>query len=250
MRHAKHKKGKDRVAATIFLCFCLIALTSIFTIQASIDKVNESAKNLPVDQKIAAENDPESGKTDADDTKGPETTDSGFQGAADLPVSGDIPVVDSASQDAAEDAGDKPSKAAEFLPPMSLAAASVAKDYSMDMVIYNKTLDQYMTHPGIDLEAPSGSGVNAIADGTVTAVCDDDAYGTTIEVTHGNGLAARYACLESSAMVEEGDTITQGQQIGTIGKTALYEAMDSAHLHFEMYKDGNLCNPADYITFE
>jgi len=118
------------------------------------------------------------------------------------------------------------------------------------MVIYNKTLDQYMTHPGIDLEAPSGSSVNAIADGTVTAVYEDDAYGTAIEITHADGLLSKYACLETSTLIEEGDAVTQGQQISTIGKSALYESLEPAHLHFEMYKDGQLCNPADYITFE
>ena len=58
-----------------------------------------------------------------------------------------------------------------------------SKDYSMDMVVYNLTLDQYMTHPGIDLEAPSGSSVKAIADGTITDIYEDDAYGTTIEIS-------------------------------------------------------------------
>jgi len=242
MRHAKHKKGKDRVAATIVLCFCLIALTSIFTIQASIDKVNESAKNLAVDQNVAV------GQTEEDTA----VTDSGKKntektktdGAADLPVSQKIPTVDSVQQPKSE------KNASDWLPPMSLNTASVLKDYSMDMVIYNKTLDQYMTHPGIDLEAPSGSSVNAIADGTVTAVYEDDAYGTAIEITHADGLMSKYACLETAALIEEGDTVSQGQQISTIGKTALYESLDPAHLHFEMYKDGQLCNPADYITFE
>ncbi len=239
MRHVKHKKGKDRVAATIVLCFCLIALTSIFTIQASIDKVNESAKNLPVDQKIATEQSNEVPQ----DTAENERTDNKREspGAADLPVSKQIPVVDSAED---EDA------VPTYLPPVSLSTASVLKDYSMDMVIYNKTLDQYMTHPGIDLEAPSGSGVNAIADGTITAVYEDDAYGTTIEITHDNGLRSRYASLETSDLIEKGDTVSQGQQISTIGKTALYESMDPSHLHFELYKDDKLCNPADYITFE
>ena len=37
------KKKKDKVAALLMLCFCLIALTSVFTIKASIDKVAESA---------------------------------------------------------------------------------------------------------------------------------------------------------------------------------------------------------------
>lgn len=246
MRHAKNKKGKDRVTATIVLCFCLIALTSIFTIQSSIDKVNDSAKKLPVDQKMVTKDDPAGPESNAADSKTPAKNSSTEPGAADLPVSKEHAIVDSAINNSEN----KPTEAQAYLPPMSLSTASVSKDYSMDMVIYNKTLDQYMTHPGIDLEAPSGSGVHAIADGTVTGVYKDDAYGTAIEITHSNGLISKYACLETAAMVEQGDTVSQGQKISTIGKTALYESLEAAHLHFEVYKDGKLCNPSDYIAFE
>lgn len=239
MRHVKHKKGKDRVAATILLCFCLIALTSIFTIQASIEKVNESAKNLPVDQKIAVEPSEEDAKAQNESAA---TEKKEAEGAADLPVSRKIPTVDSAASET--------TKAPAYLPPVNLSTATISKAYSMDMVIYNKTLDQYMTHPGIDLEAPSGSGVNAIAAGTVTDVYEDDAYGTAIEISHDHGLVSKYASLESDALVEKGDIVKQGQQIGIIGKTALYESMESAHLHFELYQNGKLCNPADHITFK
>lgn len=238
MRHTKQKKGKDRVAATIVLCFCLIALTSIFTIQSSIDKVNESAKKLAVDQKIATNPETASDSEEPSQSKGKETE----KGAADLPVSKQIPTVDSIPE--------KTERSSVYLPPVNLTTATVSKEYSMDMVIYNKTLDQYMTHPGIDLEAPVGSGVNAIASGTVTNVYEDDAYGTTIEITHDNGLVSKYASLESTAFVEKGDTVKQGQQISTVGKSALYESMDAVHLHFQLYKDGKLCNPMDYISFE
>lgn len=241
MRHAKQKKSKDRVSAIILLCFCLIALTSIFTIQASIDKVNKSAGKLPASQKIAVENAPESEENKDSNIKAGSTEKSKRQESADLPVSQDVPIVDSVKEEESTPA---------YLPPVSLSTASVTKDYSMDMVIYNKTLDQYMTHPGIDLEAPAGSGVNAIASGIVTELYEDDAYGTSIEITHDNGLISKYKSLESSAYVEKGDAVSQGQQIGTIGKTALYESMESAHLHFELEKDGKACNPSDYISFQ
>ena len=98
MRHAKHKKGKDRVTATILLCFCLIALTSIFTVQSSIDKINDRAKNLPASRESAVE------KTlqDSSASEKNETTEGDTMeektGAADLPVSMPVPVVDSAAE--------------------------------------------------------------------------------------------------------------------------------------------------------
>lgn len=48
MRQIDKKKKKDKVAAVLMLCFCLIALTSIFTIKASINKISESAEDVPV----------------------------------------------------------------------------------------------------------------------------------------------------------------------------------------------------------
>ena len=236
MRHVKNKKGKDKVAATIVLCFCLIALTSIFTIQASIDKIKESAGDLAVDQQMATEENESTSPALEKAHKEPTSTTK--DGAADLPVSKEIPTVDSMENSEAP---------ATYLPPVNLSTAVILKEYSMDMVIYNKTLDQYMTHPGMDFKAPSGSGVNSIAEGTVTDVYEDDAYGTTIEITHAKGIVSKYSCLETSSLVEKGDSVSQGQHISTIGKTALYESMEPCHLHFEIYKNGELCNPADYI---
>ena len=42
MRQAQKKKEKDKVAIVLMLAFCVIALTSIFTIKSNIDKVNGS----------------------------------------------------------------------------------------------------------------------------------------------------------------------------------------------------------------
>lgn len=218
MRLFEKKKGKDKIAAALMLCFCLIALTSIFTIKSSIDKVAKSAGNVPVNQDTAV-------KPEEEKPKEAET-------------SAKIPTVDSK---------EKAPKTNQFLSPVDPGNASITKAYSMDMVVYNLTLDQYMTHPGIDFEAPTGSGVKAIAAGTVTDVYNDDAYGITIEITHNNGYISRYANLATDKMTEKGDTIKQGQMISNVGKSALYESMEKAHLHFEIEKDGKLMDPSRFL---
>ena len=55
MRQIDKKKKKDKVAAVLMLCFCLIALTSIFTIKASINKISESAEDVPVTKKTTTQ---------------------------------------------------------------------------------------------------------------------------------------------------------------------------------------------------
>ena len=129
-----------------------------------------------------------------------------------------------------------------------MSTAKISKEYSMDMVIYNLTLDQYMTHPGLDFEAPQGSGVKAVADGTITEVYTDDAYGITIEITHQGGYISRYCNLATDKLCEKGDTVKKGQVISNIGKSALYESMDKAHLHFELLKNGKVCDPTKVIS--
>lgn len=241
MRQVDKKKKKDRVAATIMLCFCLIALTSIFTIKASIDKISNSANNLPVAQEAPTkQTDAEEIPPAEDETTGSDTVASQEEDDTAEEASAEIPTVDSRETD---------SDASQYLCPMDMEIAEVAKSYSMDMVIYNMTLDQYMTHPGIDIEGPMKSGVKAIADGTVTDIYEDDAYGTTIVITHEGGIVSKYSNLETGKLIEKGDPVTKGQQISTIGQTALYESMDKCHLHFELYKDGELVNPTEYIPF-
>lgn len=228
MRQVEKKKGKDKAAAALMLCFCLIALTSIFTIKASIDKISESAGEVPVTKKTAA------------DEKKDQTPAKEEAAAPSQEASAKVPTVDSRRE---------APKTQAFISPLDMDTASISKHYSMDMVVYNLTLDQYMTHPGIDLTAPAGSGVKAVSDGTITDIYEDDAYGTTIEITHEGGLVSRYCNLSTDRLAEKGDTVKQGQVISNIGKTALYESMEKAHLHFEMVKDGKPVDPGNYISF-
>lgn len=223
------KKKKDKVAAVLMLSFCLIALTSVFTVKANVDKLSKQADNIPVTKKTQTA-----------------TANSSEKKAGTLPkekketaeVSTNIPVIDSKTEEG---------NSSSFIYPVSLDTGKMAKGYSVNMVIYNMTLDQYMTHPGIDIEAPAGTEVKAIADGTITDVYDDDAYGITIEITHDNGYISKYSNLSTDKMVEKGDTVSQGQVLSNVGKTALYECKDPAHLHFELLKDGKKVDPAEFL---
>lgn len=229
MRQIERKKGKDKVAAVLMLCFCLIALTSIFTIKANINKISQSANDVPVTKKAPTDQEKDSG-----DQKKEQESDKSEEASA------RVPIVDSNQQ---------PSKSNTFKLPVDADKGKAAKKYSMDMVIYNATLDQYMTHPGLDIEAPQGTSVKAVASGTITDIYTDDAYGITIEITHSNGYISKYSNLSTDKLAEKGDTVKQGQVISNVGQTALYESMEPPHLHFELMKNGKLCNPAKFIKY-
>lgn len=231
MRQAQKKKGKDKVAMALMLAFCVIALTSIFTVKSNIDKINESNKDILVS---------ENAKTDAQkETKKADVT-SKQKDAAE--AAGKVPTVDSLDSKG-EAAAEK-----DFVKPIK-DESSITNPYSMDKLIYSVTLDQYMTHCGVDIEAPEDSQVVAVSDGTVTAVYEDDRYGTSVEITHANDMVSIYSNLSTAEMVEVGDVVKSGQIIGGVGSTGLFESLEPAHLHFEMLKSGAYVDPGDYIKF-
>ena len=57
MRQADRKKQKDKIAIALMLCFCVIALTSIFTIKSNLNKIQDSRSGVPVSEKVKAADD-------------------------------------------------------------------------------------------------------------------------------------------------------------------------------------------------
>ncbi len=218
------KKKKDRAALTLVLCFCVVALTSVFAVKSSLNKINTERAAMKA----------------APDAQIESSAEKDTQAAARTPV------VDSNDNQAREKTKTDQSadSAADYLPPLD---GRIQMKYSMDMPIYSKTLDQYMTHPGVDLAAPLSTKVKAIAGGTVTKVSEDDRYGMTVEINHGNGMISTYSNLAEQGLAEMGDAVQQGQIIGAVGETALFEIMEESHLHLEMTKDSAYVDPADYI---
>ena len=84
-----------------------------------------------------------------------------------------------------------------------------------------------------------------VLNGTVTKVTEDDLLGKTVEVKHDNDYITVYQSL-SEVSVKKGDVVTQGQIIGKSGTNEIDKDLGN-HLHFEMYLNGAIVNPADYI---
>ena len=242
MRQAQRKKEKDKVAIALMLAFCVIALTSIFTIKSNIDKINGSAQQnpLPVSEQARTQ-------TPQPQAKAAQTVDE--KNAADSPKTADtasakVPTVDSAQKSDAQ----KP-ETQTLIKPIKGSDYTVTNPYAMDHLLYSVTLDQYMTHCGVDIEADADTQVLADSAGTVTEVYTDDRYGVSVEITHPNDMVTIYSNLSTDEMVEVGDTVKQGQIIGGIGATGLFESLEPPHLHFEMLQDGVYVDPQEHIKF-
>ncbi len=77
--------------------------------------------------------------------------------------------------------------------------------------------DPKRPHFGVDLAAPKGTPILAPADGIVSLASEEMYFeGSLIMIDHGQGLISYYLHNED-VMVEEGQRVFQGQQIGTVG---------------------------------
>ena len=120
-------------------------------------------------------------------------------------------------------------------------AGKIYAAFSGEELVYNRTLDDWRTHNGVDITAPKGDAVHAGADGTVKAVYTDGMLGTVVEVDHGD-FTARYCGLAEKTFVKEGDTVKQNESIGTVGEITM-EVAEESHIHLEISRDGQTVNP-------
>ncbi len=123
----------------------------------------------------------------------------------------------------------------------------ILKEYAKDNLIFSQTLNEWITHTGIDIRAQKTEVVKASASGTVKTIKNDPRYGLTITIEHENGIRTVYANLLTSEFVVEGEKVKQGQTIGTVGNTAVFESSDDIHLHFEILKDNVNVDPMTYL---
>jgi murein DD-endopeptidase MepM/ murein hydrolase activator NlpD len=120
-------------------------------------------------------------------------------------------------------------------------------DYAMDRLVYSKTLDDWRTHSGIDIAAQWGTNVKAVADGVVTDIKNDPRLGVTVIVDHGDGIMSVYCNLASGDAVSPNQKVKQGDYVGCVGNTALFESAEQPHLHFEVLKDNEPVDPKEYL---
>ncbi|QFT84368.1 Murein DD-endopeptidase MepM [Halomonas sp. THAF12] len=85
-------------------------------------------------------------------------------------------------------------------------------------------------HKGTDFAMPSGTPVDAPADGRVELVGNHPLAGRYIVIRHDNGYKTRYLHL-SKPLVSRGERVTRGERIALSGNTG---RSTGAHLHYEV----------------
>lgn len=96
-------------------------------------------------------------------------------------------------------------------------------------------------HAGLDIPAPAGTPILAVADGTVhRAGPSNGGHGNVVVVDHGE-VATLYAH-QRRVNVRTGQQVVAGQVIGWVGSTGL---STGPHLHLETHIDGPYGTPVD-----
>ena len=98
-------------------------------------------------------------------------------------------------------------------------------------------------HPGVDFDGLKGSDILAVAGGVISYSGRKAGYGNLVEIDHGNGYRTRYAH-NSSNLVQVGDPVRSGQVVARMGATG---RATGNHVHFEVWKEGRVVNPSEYI---
>lgn len=118
-------------------------------------------------------------------------------------------------------------------------------------------------HKGIDIPAPEGTPLLASCDGKITFTGFLGGGGFTITLTTPEKLKISYCHVSPNYIVSVGDSVLQGQIIGTVGPKHVYGisgntykdsqglptngATTGCHLHIGFRIDGNYVDPLNYL---
>lgn len=168
-----------------------------------------------------------------------------------VPDPGEI-VTPSGDEPAAPTEPDKPDEPAPVVKPDGFYAP-VADMNSLNLYgfYYNKTLNCYHLHDGIDFAATAGDKVFAADDGVIEEVYTSDLLcGGKIVIRHANDVRTVYEYVDVAAGLNVGDSVTRGQEIAVVAAATGAEYKEGAHLHFETIEDGDSVDPSKYLTME
>lgn len=150
-------------------------------------------------------------------------------------------------------------QALQAMPPQALAAPPAAQTPTRQYISpldgrftsdfgprIHPVTGEHKDHNGVDLAAPIGTPIAATAAGTVSAAGPRGGYGNLVIIDHADGSQSYYAH-QDRIDVRVGQTVAQGEHIGTVGATG---RVTGPHLHFEIRRGGTPVDPAPLIGLE
>lgn len=137
------------------------------------------------------------------------------------------------------------------LPSFSLpVSGKLSAVHDSELQVFSPTMNDYRVHLGIDILANENDPVYAAADGTVMQIWEDVKMGQCIAIKHNGDAVSIYKNVSADfpTGIIEGATVNAGQQIASVGSTAMVEIAEEPHLHFEMTVGGLAVDPLEYFS--
>ncbi len=229
---SKFKKLCSNRAVIVTVVTLLVATGIILAVTISANRAAKPTPLNPTD--TATDTAADTNAPVRDETlptyNGEETLPTGNSGDETLPVSGNTDTV--------------PDK---YRLPVS---GKLLKAHDPTIQVYSNTMGDYRVHLGLDIATEADAPVYAVADGTVEKIWSDAMMGTCLAITHADDVVTIYKNLapEMASGITVGASVKQGQEIGTVGATAVVEMADEPHLHYEMTVNGISVDPLKYFS--
>jgi septal ring factor EnvC (AmiA/AmiB activator) len=110
--------------------------------------------------------------------------------------------------------------------------------------VVNPRFNTVTVQKGIDLRAPLGAAVRAVAPGRVVHAGWFKGYGNLVIVDHGDGYHTLVAHLQSMSTAM-GEEVEAGAPLGTVGETA---SLKGPYLYFEIREHGRSVDPGQWLA--
>lgn len=118
-----------------------------------------------------------------------------------------------------------------------------AKNQENAIIYYENT---YMQNSGVDYIGEETFDVVSVLNGKVLSVESDDVLGNIVKIEHEKEFVTVYQGIDKIEL-KVGDTVTQGQVIGTSGTSSINSNYKTS-LHFEVYYKGTLMDPENFYS--
>ena len=101
-------------------------------------------------------------------------------------------------------------------------------------------------HNGIDINGSVGTKIYSPMEGIVIYTGFDKKFGNSIIISHDNGFITKYMHNKTN-LVKSGERVNIEKPIAEMGNSGSSVKNEGIHLHFELWKDGKVINPSEYI---
>lgn len=129
-------------------------------------------------------------------------------------------------------------------------SGKLIKYHDAKVQVFSETMNDYRVHLGVDIATAASSPVYAAAAGKISKIWKDPMMGYCVAITHSGDAVTIYKNLADTlpSGIAEGVSVKAGQQIASVGESAMLEVAEEPHLHLEMTVGGIQVDPLEYYS--